>query len=182
MSLWTAFCDVAAQQLAQSYKDDLLKLKRGYDENCENKKWMTTWEYCNISAELGFCLPIFFLQVTGGEGCNSKARALDQVAMRFLVWNWRPPAIFGEGSLTVPQKRAPAELPRLVLVFFFPDMFFGWFFGDCWTIFRWLYRYPVLFYYLGGQILFGGQIYYNMHDPTCCQKPRDCFLGLSTII
>lgn len=116
---------------------------------------------------------MFFLQVTGGEGCNSKARALDQVAMRFLVWNWRPPAMFGEGSLTVPQKRAPAELPRLVLVFFFQTCFLV---GFLEIVEQYLGDYiDTLFCSIiwGGQILFGGQIYYNMHDPTCCQKPRD---------
>ena len=70
------------------------------------------------------------LFATGGEGCNSKARALDQVAMRFLVWNWRPPAVFGEGVTysNYPKKGAPAELPRLVLVLvFYSRHFFGCF-------------------------------------------------------
>ena len=37
MSLWTASCDVAAQQLAQSYKDDLLKLKEGKMKTVKQK-------------------------------------------------------------------------------------------------------------------------------------------------
>lgn len=81
--------------------------------------------------------------------------------------------MFGEGSLTVPQKRAPAELPRLVLVFFFQTCFLV---GFLEIVEQYLGDYiDTLFCSIiwGGQILFGGQIYYNMHDPTCCQKPRD---------
>lgn len=101
-----------------------------------------------------------------GEGLGSGRHAflgLELEATRH-VW-WRV-------TYSTP-KKGTSRIAKAGLGVFFPDMFFGWFFGDCWTIFRWLYRYPVLFYYLGGQILFGGQIYYNMHDPTCCQKPRD---------